>query len=72
MRIGTRLTIIDTEATLEGAEVVVTDTIREGRYLCQIVALPQTDKFRKSRSSAYYLGGQVYVSDGQYQLSDKS
>lgn len=70
MKIGTRLTISDTETILEGAEVVVTDTIREGRYLCQIMKLPETDKFKQSRSVAYHLGGQVYVSDGQYLQSN--
>jgi hypothetical protein len=69
MKIGTRLVISDPDTILTGAEVVVTDTIREGRYLCQIVKLPQSDKFKKSGSFVFHLGRQVYVSNGQYEQS---
>lgn len=73
MQIGTTLKIIDDQTSLCGALVTVTDIIGD-RMTCQIVKLPETDRFMRQRQlgTVFHLGALVFVREGQYEVMENS
>jgi hypothetical protein len=73
MKIGTRLKITDSHTVFYGATVGVVATIREGRYHCQVKELPTSSRFERYRKASLHpirLGSFVFVSDGQYEVTE--